>query len=300
MTVEQNIDHSTFERYARWVASTPGVRGLVVNGNAGEVSLLSREERSEVINIVRGAAPSHVRVVSGIMADSTRQAIEHLQDAKEAGADAALVFPIRDWMTSREPGSEELFYTAISEATDLPLIVFQYPHNRGNAAFDAETLVKLASIPNVVAIKEAVWEVARYQHEYYALREQVPNVAVLSGNDEHLFATLAIGADGVLVGYGGLIPDKISDLYHSSQQGDLVRARDIDASLWPLTHSIYRTFPFALRHTRIKAALHMMGLIDSPTVRSPLVELSEQERLHLGRILDQAGLLTTDHRLAEA
>lgn len=292
MTSDQDVDRQSFERYTKWVAGTQGVKGLVVNGNAGEVSLLSREERREVIEIVRDAAPADSRVVTGIMADSTRQAIDHLRDAKEAGADAALVFPIRDWMTSREPGSEELFFTAISDAVELPLIVFQYPHNRGNASFEVETLLKLAEIPNVVAVKEAVWEVARYQHEYFALRDRVPDVAVLSANDEHLFATLAIGADGVLVGYGGLVPDQISELFHAFQRGDLKQAREVDAKLWPLTHTIYRTFPFALRHTRIKAALHMMGIIDTPTVRSPLVQLSDHEQNHLRRILDQTGLLT--------
>lgn len=291
MTSDQEIDAESLPGYMRWLAGEPGIGGLVVNGNAGEVSLLSRSERRKVIELTRASVSNDVKVVTGLMADSTAQAVEHIREAQDAGADAALVFPIRDWMTSREPGSAEAFFEALAEETELPVFVFQYPHNRGNASYTIEELIRLAKLPNVVAVKEAIWEVARYQEQYYALKEAVPQVAVLSANDEHLFGTLAVGADGVLVGFAGLVPRMITSLADACARGDLDEARRIDRKLWPLTQAIYRRWPFALRHTRIKAALKVLGRISTAAVRAPLQALDPSEETALLDALVHAGLL---------
>lgn len=290
MRPDETIDPDALSSYASWVASTPGITGLVVNGNAGEVSLLSKDERATVVKIARNAVGHQVKIVSGVMAGSTREAISDVNTIEASGADAALVFPIRDWMTNREPGSAEAFYEALSASCDLPLIAFQYPHNRGNAAFSVDTLVRIAELPTVVAVKEAVWEVARYQDEYYALKAATPSVAVLSANDEHLFATLAIGADGVLVGFAGLVPTMIARLFSELKAGKLDSARELDKRLWPLTQALYRRPPFALRHTRVKAALAAQGVIPSPAVRHPLLPLAEDEVEYVRAALDAAAL----------
>ena len=84
MNEDQSIDHPTLERYSAWLASHPGVSGLVVNGNAGEVTLLSDEEALDVVRTTRAAVPRSVRVVTGIVADSTVEAVREALDAVEA------------------------------------------------------------------------------------------------------------------------------------------------------------------------------------------------------------------------
>lgn len=299
MNEDQSIDHPTLERYAAWLASHPGVSGLVVNGNAGEVTLLSDAEALDVVRTVRAAVPRSVKVVTGIVADSTVEAIRQIKASAEAGADAAMVFPIKDWMTSREPGSAEAYFARIAEHTDLPIFIFQYPWNRGSASYPIDVLVELVQHPNVVAIKEAIWEVARYQQETIRLREVRPDLTILSGNDEHILGTLAIGADGLLLGYASLIPDRIVAMFEAMRRGDLLAARQIDAELQPLTRCIYQTQPFARRHSRIKVALNLMGILPSAMVREPLLPLDDEERALVSAALRQVGLYAGSRSAAE-
>lgn len=292
MNPDQSVDFNSLKRLFSWVASRPGIAGLVVNANAGEGTFLNHQERVAIITAAREAVPAHVRIVGSVVANTTEEGVDQLKRLKDGGADAALVFPIRDWLISRQDGSAEEYFSTLSRSTDLPMFIFQSPHTRGMAAYELDVLKRLVDLPNVVGMKNAIWEVRRYQEEYVELKEYRPDLTILSANDSHVLATLAIGGDGVLLGLAGLMPDLIVRIVTSLAKADLADAREAERILWPVAQAIYHTKPYAMRHTRTKAALAMMGIIEHDMVRSPLVPLTEAAKQDVRAAILKAGLLS--------
>lgn len=291
LTEECAIDAPALERHVASLAAVPGVKGIACNGHAGEVTALSREERRRVTEVVAAAVGARLPVISGVCCGGTAEAIEHARDAQAAGASAVLLCPPENWLISREPGAAQAFFEAVTAALDLPVIVFQYPHTWANATYDVDTLVDLARLPGVVAIKEAPWEVNRYEEDYRAVKQAAPDVAVLCANDEHLFLSYVIGCDGTLVGFAALVPDLVAALFRAVRAGDLPRARALHDRMLPLVRTIYRRPPLARRHTRLKEALVVLGRLDRATMKPPRLPLPPEEREAVKRALAEAGLL---------
>jgi 4-hydroxy-tetrahydrodipicolinate synthase len=283
MNPDQSVDFNSLKTLYTWIASHAGISGMVVNANAGEGTFLNQTERAEIITASREAAPSHVRIVGSVVANSTAEGVEQLRQLKDSGADAALVFPIRDWLISRQEGSAEEYFGALSKSVDFPLFIFQSPFHRGMAAYEMDTLKRLVDLPNVVGMKNAIWEVRRYQEEYTTLKAYRPDLTILSANDSHVLATLALGGDGVLLGLAGLMPDLVVEIVEALAKEDLTTAKAAEHKLWPVAQAIY--------HTRTKAALKILGKIEHDMVRSPLLPLGEVEKAPIRAALIEGGLL---------
>lgn len=288
-TEAYEIDRPALERHVGSLAAVPGVKGIVCNGHAGEVTALSRAERRAVTEAAVAAA-GRLPVISGVCCGGTAEAIEHARDARRAGARAILLCPPENWLISREPGAAQAFFTAVTSAIDIPVVVFQYPFTWANATYDVGTLVELAQIPGVIAVKEAPWEVNRYEEDYRALRAAAPGVAILCANDEHLFLSYVIGSDGTLVGFAALVPDLVGALWQAVRAGDLARARALHDRMLPLVRAIYRKPPIARRHTRLKEALVMLGRLDRAVMKPPRLPLPPDERDAVKRALMEASL----------
>jgi 4-hydroxy-tetrahydrodipicolinate synthase len=291
MNLDQSVDFNSLKTLYSWIGSRPGIAGMVVNANAGEGTFLDQSERAAIITAAREAAPSNVRIVGSVVANSTAEGVEQLRQLKDSGADAALVFPIRDWLISRQEGSAEEYFGTLSRSVEFPIFIFQSPHHRGMSAYEMETLKRLVDLPNVVGMKNAIWEVRRYQEEYLTLKSYRPDLTILSANDSHVLATLAIGGDGVLLGLAGLMPDLVVKIVDALRSEDLKAAKAAEQSLWPVAQAIYHTKPYALRHTRTKAALKMLGLIEHDMVRSPLLPLGEAAKQDIRAALIETGML---------
>lgn len=287
MKDDQSVDEEGFERYLRWILSRTDIRGLVVNVNAGEGTFLENEDRSRVIAVARQVVPNHLKLVAGVCGNSTREMILQTHLAEAAGADAVIVIPVRDWQNSRAPGHAETLYRRLGSATSLPLIAFQSVA----AQFDTETLVRILDVPTVVAVKQAVADISLYQDQYRAIRRARPDVSILSANDAALLPTLAIGADGVLLGIAGFLPDLVIGLFNAARDGDYERARMFADKLAPMSHYLYGVPPRSLRHVRTKAALKKLGIITCDMVREPLLPLEDAEHRKLEQAMRSAGLL---------
>lgn len=287
MNDDQSIDEAGVERYLRWLLSRSDIRGLVVNVNAGEGTVLENDDRSRIIAVARRVVPRHVKLVAGVCGNSTREMILQTQLAETAGADAVIVCPIRDWLNSRAPGQAETLYKRVGQATSLPLIVFQSVA----AQFDTDTLVRILDVPTIAAVKQAVNDIGLYQEQFRAIRRARPDVSILSANDAALLPTLAIGADGVLLGIAGFLPDLVIGLFNAARNGDYEGARMFADKLAPMSHYLYGVPPRSLRHVRTKAALKRLGIIASDMVREPLLPLDDAERQKLEQAMRSAGLL---------
>lgn len=288
---DYSIDEEGFRRHIRRVSGVKGVTGIVCNAHASEVTLLTREERNRVLQIVRGEVNGKIPVIAGAYGESTQAVIECAQDAKKGGADAILIMPPFSftWGATQYPEVIFKYFSDIDRAVDSPFIIFQYAHWT-NCNYDPETLRKLAKIRNFVAIKNAVNDPRRYEEEYRALKAFRPEIAFLNANDVQLLSYFSIGSDGTLVGYASLAPELIVRLYEAVRKGNLKKAMEINDYMYPLTRAIY-SHPRLYWHTRIKEALVMMGEIKCAAARPFLPPISRDERMNLRRALIQCGLL---------
>jgi 4-hydroxy-tetrahydrodipicolinate synthase len=288
---DYSIDEAGFRCHIKRVIGVKGVTGIVCNAHASEVTLLSREERKRVLQIVCEEVNGKVPVIAGAYGESTQMVIECALDAKEVGTDAILIMPPFSfyWGATQYPEVIFEYFSAIDKAVNLPFVIFQYAHWT-NCNYDCETLIKLAKIKNFVAIKNAINDPRRYEDEYHCLKGVRPEISFLNANDVQLLSYFCIGSDGTLVGYASLAPKFIVGLYEAVKKGDLKKAREISERMYPLTKAIY-SHPRLYWHTRIKEALTMMGEIKCPASRPFLPAVSNNEHKDIRRALIQCGLL---------
>lgn len=288
---DYSIDEKGLRRHVRRLVGVKGVAGLVCNAHASEVTLLSREERRRVLQIVREEVGLKIPVISGVYAESTEMAKASAQDAKEGGADAILVMPPFSFLWGATQYPEVIFeyFSAINQTVDCPFIVFQYAHWT-NCNYDCQTLVELSKIKNFFAIKNAINDPRRYEEEYRSLKKARPEISFLNANDVQLLSYFCIGSDGALVGYASLVPEMIVELYEAVKNGNLNMAREVSDRMYPLTQVIY-SHPRLNWHTRIKEALVIMGEIESAAARPFLPPISNQERERIRQALVGCGLI---------
>jgi 4-hydroxy-tetrahydrodipicolinate synthase len=287
---DYEIDLPEYRRHLRDLASIAGVTGIVCNGHAGEVTALSREEWQLSVATAVEVGDGDVRVISGVYAETHRQAAELARAAAAEKADAVLVFPPNLLMfdASREVGYHR--FAEIAAATDLPLVVFAYPAWTG-MHYDAQTMARICEIPSVVAIKDWTLDIATYERNLRIARSQSHRVSMLTSFSTHLLPTLALGADGILSGHGSVIADLQAQLFESFERGDTAAADAVYERIQFLTRAVYRS-PLADMYTRMKEQLVMLGRLRLAVVRPPLPALGEVERGVLRGALVAAGLLS--------
>lgn len=290
-TADLAIDEPGLRLHLEQLASTSGVVGITCNGHAAEVSSLSRDERKRCLTIAVDQARGRVSVVAGIYADSTSEAIGLSRDAAAAGADGLLIFPSNLFILGAQRRPEMVYrhFAAIADSTDLPIIVFQYPPHLG-FGYSTATLVQLASIPNVVAVKEWGLDIVAFERNVRALRALDRRIAVLTSFSQSLLATLALGADGILSGHGSMVAHLQVELFDAVRDGRLAAAQRITDRLFPLTEVVYAE-PFLDMYTRMKEALVLLGRWERAAVRPPLLPLPDHEREHIRAALQAAQLL---------
>jgi 4-hydroxy-tetrahydrodipicolinate synthase len=178
----------------------------------------------------------------------------------------------------------------IADASDLPIIVFQYPLATGQG-YPAETLLRLCEeIPTIRAIKD--WSGNLQQHEWHVrtLQNLPRPVNVLSTHSAWLLSSLVLGCNGLLSGSGSVIPDLQSALFHAVRRNDLAEARRINDRIYPLARVFYAE-PWADMHNRMKEALVLLGRLKRAVVRPPLTKLGDAEIGRIQEALLASGLL---------
>ena len=297
-----SIDEPAYRGHLRWLADTRGVTGLVVNGHAGEVSSLDREERRRALAIAVDEVAGRCPVVAGVYTDGTEEAVRLARDAKAAGAAGILLFPptLFMWGAQHKP---DMAIRHVSEVgrRGLPIIVFEYPPASG-IGYAPETLARLGEIPQVAAVKDWSNDIVAFERNLRAIRATGRPVAVLSSFTMSLMATFLLGADGAISGMGSVAADLQAELFEACGKGDLDGARRINDRLDPLVRVFYAP-PFVDMHNRMKEALVLLGRIPAAHVRPPLTPIPEAERAAIRHALGAAGLLpplaTCSARLAD-
>lgn len=286
---DQSIDEAALGDHLREVLTGTGLRGLLLNGHAGENALLTRAEQRRVIEIGRTIDGDHL-IVAGINAESSAAAADLARDAVAAGADAVMVFAPFSWSLGTDSRAIVAHHQAVHDATPLPMFLFQGSVNAGNTAFGEDVLRQLLRLPNVVGIKEGSWETAAYEAVRRLTKSLRPDVGVMASGDEHLFSCFVLGSDGSLVSLAAVVPEWIVALDRAVKAGDLAAARAWHDKIYPLAKAIYGTAPGSLATARLKACLKLLGRLNRATCRAPVGDLPQDEYDRLALVLAEVGL----------
>ena len=288
------IDDVATRRHTRDCALTSGVSAVTVNGHASEVHACSFEEQQQILDATMDEVGDHVPVINGVYADGSQEAARIAKMAASGGAACLLVFPPNTMSMGGQlrPEMAIAHFSEIANATDLPLICFQYPMSTG-LGYPFETLLKLFdSIPTVRAIKD--WSNDPMLHEKHIKTFQsLPEpVNVLTTHSSWLMASLSMGANGLLSGAGSIIVDLQVSLFQAIKNKDLELAQTINERIFPLTQAFYSA-PFLDMHNRMKEALVLLRRTDKAYVRPPMCKLSSIEIEKIDTALKAANLGAT-------
>ncbi|MFK7860966.1 MAG: dihydrodipicolinate synthase family protein [Granulosicoccus sp.] len=270
------------------VAETPGIRGLLINGHAGEGGLLTPEERLTVLKTVIASVPVGCHVCAGVAGESTTVAVQSAIAAAEQGADSMLVFPPNAWALGQDTDMVRMHHQAISDACGLPMVLYRAPLAAGRQSYSISTLNSLMEIDAVIAIKEGSWEVSAYEEAQRAVMAVRPDIAVLGSGDEHLMTSYAIGSAGSQVSLAAIVPSLIVSLFDVMRGNDLATARQLHGLVYPLSEAIYRRSPSYKATARLKTCLKILGQFPNDIVKGPMLCSDETERAALVSVLGRS------------
>jgi 4-hydroxy-tetrahydrodipicolinate synthase len=290
MLDEERLDLAALGPYVEWLIDA-GCLGLAVNVDTGEGPHLTREERAAVLERVVSIAAGRVRVVAGVGGPSTADGVANARIARDAGADALLVFPITAFLS--QPLRTDIvvgYHRAIADATGMPIVLFQLQPMLGGVLYPPEVLDALLAIPEVVAIKEASFDPLRWLALKAHLDAAPRPITLLTGNDNFIAESFLLGAQGALLGFATLLTRQHVELQAAAEAGDVATARKLGVRIQRLADAIFAP-PVADYRARTKEALAMMGVIPSAVTRPPLLAIDADERARVRAALVTAGLL---------
>ncbi|HIO03041.1 MAG TPA: dihydrodipicolinate synthase family protein [Alphaproteobacteria bacterium] len=288
-----SIDWHSYHKLLEYCAAPEDISAIFVNGHAGEGATLDAEEREDVITATRKFLQGTDKpLLAGVIPYSTQSAVHQARAAESSGADVLVLFPMPQFSAGGAISHDAplAYVREVASQTSIPISIFQYPLKSG-LGYSTETLIALADIPQVIAIKEGSDDIMAYEENWRKIKEAAPNVAVLASNFDWFLAQCSIGTDGILSGLASLAPDILIDLWCATKKGDLDAMRSISDRLYHLVRSIYGTPPRMDMHTRIKEALVAIGVIDCARPRPPLLSVSREVTNHIHAALIKVDFL---------
>jgi 4-hydroxy-tetrahydrodipicolinate synthase len=289
------IDEASFRKHLRDVASVEGLSAITINAHSTEVGSCTFDEQKRVLDIAQDEIGARLPLVNGIWADGSMEAARIARMATQGGASALLVFPPAPFTLGQSPAMALVHFKRIADATDLPLIVFQYPLAAGQG-YPKDTLLKMCEeVPSIRAIKDWIGNVPHHEWHIRTLQNLQRPVNVLTTHSSWLFSSLVLGCNGLLSGSGSVIADLQARLFRAVQKNDLVEAKRLNERIEP-TARVFYADPFVDMHNRMKEALVLLGKLPRAVVRPPLVKVERAEVTRIRQALIEAGLLDKNAR----
>lgn len=269
MFEDGSIDYEGYKRQVQRMIDG-GVKALLVNGTTGEPATIDIEDEFELTKItLEMAKGTGVKVIVGAGSNYTAQAIRKAKFNAEAGADANLVVTPYYNKTSQRGLIEH--YKAVAAASDLPLIMYNVPGRTG-MKISVDTVVELAKVPNIVAMKDATDDIA-YAMEVLT-RTKDMDFDLYSGCDDNILPFIAAGGKGVISVLSNLYPRETEMFAQAALKGDLELARKMAYDLNDVSKYLF----IDVNPIMPKAALKHMGVIESDMLRQPLIPTTEENK----------------------
>ena len=279
MQLDGSLDYAGLNQLIDWHIAE-GTDGIVIVGTTGESATVSVEEHCALIKATVDRVAGRIPVIAGSGGNSTAEAIVLTRFAKEAGADATLqVVPYYN-----RPTQEGMYqhFKAIAEAVDLPVILYNVP-GRTVADMSNDTILRLASIKNIVGVKDATGNIGR---GIDLLRLAPADFAVYSGDDPTAMALMLAGGKGNISVTANVAPRAMAELCKASMAGDLKTAIAINNKVFPLHQKLF----VEPNPVPVKWALAEMGKMPAG-IRLPLVPLAAEYQETVRAALREAGVL---------
>lgn len=257
-----------------------GNEGLVISGTTGEAPSLSKKEKLDLFKAIKEAVGTRAWIFAGTGSNNTEETVEFSKAAATTGVDGLmLVTPYYN-----KPSQEGLYqhFKTVAAAVDLPIILYNVP---GRTAINLlpDTVVRLAALPNIVALKEACGNLEQVSE----LQTKVPeDFYVLSGDDSFTLPMLALGCYGVISVAAHLVGREMQEMITAYLQGEVQKAAQIHLALTPLFKALF----IVSNPIPVKKALALLGR-PAGKLRLPLVEASDTEIGIIKEALQKGGLL---------
>jgi len=272
-TKNGNIDEILFRNEVRHLLAC-GVHGLSTGGSTGEGAVLTDIELVRLIEIIQEENVRKIPVVAGVIRTSIEAAVTTALAAKAAGADALLVTPVFYNILVPDAKGNETFYRAISEAADLPIIIYNViPQNE----VSSDALKDLMKIKNIIGIKQSLGGLMAF---YDMVVFNGNEAMIYSATDEMIFSTFELGADGAISAILSLFPKLCMRMWNLAQEGNHTEGLQIQNSIYPVW-KILRGPQFP---ARMKEALRLMGR-DCGYARSPMTTVVPEQIAKMKRML---------------
>jgi 4-hydroxy-tetrahydrodipicolinate synthase len=266
------LDEAAARRLARHLVEQ-GSHGLVLAGTTGEAPTLSDDEKMALFRAVHHELGNEATLIVGTGSSDTLHTVELTKIAAEAGADAAIV--VTPYYNKPNRAGLVAHYEAVSEV-GLPIVLYNIP-SRTALNIPPDLLAELGQLPNVVAVKQANDDELG----------PIEGLDVLAGNDGVFCRTIEFGGAGGVLVASHLVGPQMREMWEAGQDGDLERVRQIDAELQP----VYEATTVTANPIPVKAALQMLGVLESDVLRLPMVRADEEQRQAIRPALEAAGIL---------
>jgi 4-hydroxy-tetrahydrodipicolinate synthase len=278
MSSDGSLDLKSAAKLAEHLVEN-GHDGLVVNGTTGESPTTTDAEKIDLVRVVVEAVGHRAQIIAGVGTNNTADSVDKARAAEKAGAHGLLV--VTPYYNKPPQEGVLAHFTTVADSTDLPVVVYDIP-GRSGVAIHTETLLRMASHPRIVAVKDA-------KGDLFAASEVMSQTDLLwySGDDALNLAHLTQGAVGIISVVGHVAGSQYAEMVAAVGQGNLTRAIEIHRQLIPAVKALMNITQGAIA---AKAALHDRGLIASAAVRLPLVAATNDQLARVREGLQQSGL----------
>ncbi|KAJ5734824.1 hypothetical protein N7533_013227 [Penicillium manginii] len=273
-----SIDTVSQAKYYKYLSQS-GLAGLVVLGTNSETFLLTREERKTLLTVAREACGPEYPIMAGVGGHSTKQVLEFIIDAADAGSNYVLLLPPAYFGKQTTPAVIDNFFDDVAAASPLPIIIYNFPAVCNGIDLDSATIARLAKkYDNIVGVKLTCGAVAKITR----LAAEFPpeKFATFGGQSDFLIGGLAAGSAGTIAGFANVFPKTLVHIYRLYQQGKLKEAMELhkQAALaeQPCKTGIASVKYAAALNTAVAAGIE--GALEKLKPRRPYVEPSEAER----------------------
>ncbi len=288
MHEDGRLDLGGFRKLIDWHVAE-GTDGIVVVGTTGESPTVDFDEHKELIRLAVQHSRGRIPVIAGTGGNSTAEAIELTESAKQAGATACLsVVPYYN-----KPTQEGMYlhFRKIAETVDLPMILYNVPA-RTVADLQNDAVMRLAQVPGIIGIKDATANIERGTD---LIRRAPRNFAIYSGEDATALAIILLGGHGVISVTANVAPKAMRQMCAAALVGDVKKARELNLQLLPLHQRLF----VEANPIPVKWALGEMGMIE-PGLRLPLSPLAEKFHQTVREALHEAGIALPGLRVVES
>ncbi len=278
----EEIDEEKFQEYLDFLVKNK-VHGIFLLGTNGESPLLTMEEKKKIIQIATEYVGNRVPIIAGTGCPGTKETIELSKFAEKCSVDAIHV--VTPYYYPLSPTGILKHYAKISEAVSLPIIIYYIPDRTGNK-LDMKTLSKLATIENIIGIKDSSKSVEWFYEAVNTIREIKEDFVFFGGSDALLFVHLMLGAKGVVSAVANAFPEIVVEFYEEFRKGNYAKAKEIQDKILKIRRAL-KMGPYL---AGVKAALKIQGY-DFGNPRSPLEPFSEMEMEKLKEELKKIGVI---------